>query len=227
MVAKAFIGTTILALLSSVSACSCIQPPPLSECAVRDNEAALLVRVVAKQTFQCNQFDGTVIADVFITKVFKDNTDLELKRGTIVSIESSLFGNLCGFDLNTGTQYIVFANAPFVPEDDDDSEEPIVLIADGSDDDDDAKAEPVKPSRRLRATKTASIKVTAQATDGASVSSRGFSDGETCDIPSADLSTSLCSGNVVDPKKKDVEELAAGCAALMDDDDVVDDKSAA
>lgn len=217
MIGKAFIGTTVLALLSSVSACSCLPPPPLSECAVRDNEAALLVRVVARQTFQCNQFEGSAIADVYISRVFKDNTDLELKRGTVVSIESSLFGNLCGFDLLTGTQYIVFANGPFVPKTDDDDEEPVIEVDDASDEDGDDEDEPdEKPARRLRATKVASIKISATATDGASVSSRGFSDGDTCDIPTADLSTSLCSGNVVDPKKKDIEQLAAGCAALME-----------
>ena len=214
MFQSTFIGAAVLALLSSVSACSCIQPPPLSECAVRDNEAALLVRVLSKQTFQCSQFDGTAISDVMITRVFKDNTELELKRGSVISVESSLFGNLCGFDLQTGAQYILFANTPFVPEEDDgDAEE----SADDSEDD------VVKPSRRLMQPKTASIRITAQAVDGAQVSARGFSDGETCDIPSGDLSTSLCSGNIFDPKRKDILELEAGCAALMDADEEQED----
>lgn len=218
MVGTAFIGTSILALLSSVSACSCIFPPPLSECAVGENEAALLVRVVAKKTFQCSQFDGTAIADVLITRVFKDNTDLDLKRGSVVSIESSLQGSLCGFGLQTGTQYILFANAPFEPEflEGDDIElKPIELAAVPAEDDaaDDGDEELVKPGRRLRATKTASLRITASATNGGSVRTRGFSDGNTCEIPSGDLRTSLCSGNVVDPKRKDVEALAAGCAA--------------
>lgn len=221
MVGPAFIGASILALLSSVSACSCLFPPPLSECAVRENEAALLVRVVAKKTFQCTQFDGTAIADVLITRVFKDNTDLDLKRGTVVSVESSTQGSLCGFGLEPGTQYILFANAPFMSDDDAFELEPVeiaaVPAADNAADDDE---EPAKPSRRLL--KTATVRITASATDGGSVRARGFSDGDTCEIPSGDLRTSLCSGNVVDPKRKDVEALAAGCAATMEMDD--DDK---
>lgn len=204
MFRSTFIGAAVLALLATVSACSCIEPPPLSECAVGDDEAALLVRVISRQTFQCNEFDGTVIADVLIRQVFKDNTELNLTRGSVISVETNLFGNLCGFDLEPATQYILFVNTPFVPEEVD---EPVVVKP--------ADDEVVKPARRLRQTRTASVRVTAQAVEGASVSARGFSDGETCDIPSGDVLTSLCSGNVVDPKRKDVEELTAGCAALM------------
>eukprot|EP00892_Ulva_mutabilis_P000913 jgi/Ulvmu1/10822/UM069_0058.1 len=162
-----------------------------------------------------------------IRQVFKDNTDLDLKRGTVVSVESSLFGNLCGFALDPGTQYIIFANTPFMPEDDeDDASEPIAVAAEDDADDatpDEDDGDDVKPARRLLQTRTASVRVTAQAVEGAQVSARGFSDGVTCEIPSGDLTTSLCSGNIVDPKRKDVEELAAGCAALMEDDDVKDD----
>lgn len=48
------------------------------------------------------------MSDVEIVLVLEDNTDLELAEGDVVSIESSLQGNLCGFSLEVATQYIVF-----------------------------------------------------------------------------------------------------------------------
>lgn len=218
MIAKGLIGTTILALMASVSACSCLEPPPLSQCAVRDNEAALLVRVMAVQTFQCSRFDGSSIADVSIIQVFKDNTNLDLKRGSDASIETVFLSSLCGFPMRVGTQYIIFAQGQLVPDNNDKVEESGIGENEGSTEDTDEEDEPVvKTARRLRATEAPSPIDSAKATNGASVSARGFTDGDTCFIPTADLYTFLCAGNVVNPTKEQIDELTTGCAATTED----------
>lgn len=97
-------------------ACSCSLPPRLSECEVRDGAAALHIDVKCRKTIQCTAFSGMAVSDVEILEVFKDNTDLYLAEGDVVSVESRLEGNLCGFSLETATEYIVFVNQIGMPD---------------------------------------------------------------------------------------------------------------
>ena len=72
----------------------------------------------SRTDFECSQFDGSFIAEARIQKVFRDNTGMGLEAGEVVSISSSLFGNLCGYSLAEDTSYIVFARGTgVVPED--------------------------------------------------------------------------------------------------------------
>jgi hypothetical protein len=64
---------------------------------------------------RCNEFEGSFVADATILKVFKDKTDLPLQAGITVPISSSLFGNLCGYDLAIGEKYILFTDANGLP----------------------------------------------------------------------------------------------------------------
>eukprot|EP00892_Ulva_mutabilis_P000909 jgi/Ulvmu1/10819/UM069_0055.1 len=105
-------------MLSRANACSCIFPPPLSDCDVRDDHAALLLTIKCVTTQVCDAFSGTAVADAEITQVFKDRTSLKLKKGDVVSIRSALSSAACGAgeSFKVGDQWIMFANRPFEPD---------------------------------------------------------------------------------------------------------------
>lgn len=65
MLTKTLLGAAVgLALASSALACSCAGPPELSECAVNDDQAAILVKVLDFRTFSCEGgVDSPVITD--------------------------------------------------------------------------------------------------------------------------------------------------------------------
>eukprot|EP00892_Ulva_mutabilis_P000908 jgi/Ulvmu1/10818/UM069_0054.1 len=103
-----------IVLLSPAAACRCFPPPPLSECSVRDNTAALLVTLKCVKTVACNINDGVAVADVVIDKVFKDNTRLSLSEGDMVTVRSPTQGSLCGIGgaFRFEEQWILFGS-PF------------------------------------------------------------------------------------------------------------------
>lgn len=105
----AFKALLTCGLMAIVMACSCITSPPLSECDVRERQAALLVEVKCRKTIQCSLIGGTGVSDVEIVLVLDDKTDLNLAEGEVVSVESSLDGGRCGFSLDVGSKYILFA----------------------------------------------------------------------------------------------------------------------
>jgi len=71
--APLFHVTLALLLVSSTVACSCVNPPFLSECDVGDGEAALLVSVICQKTMQCGSFSASGISDVTIDLVLPSN----------------------------------------------------------------------------------------------------------------------------------------------------------
>lgn len=205
MGAKAFIGASLLALLSTVSACSCAGEPPLSTCTVGDNQAALLVDVVGRYTTQCGPFDRTAISTVVIKRVFKDNTDLGLGEGSTVTVSSSLDSNFCGYPLDLGTSHVILANAP--------------PTADEDDSDDSSSG-----SRRLLQQQTATFRISANGNGRNTVRARGSNRNGACSTPTADLSTGLCAGNfVLDEDEgemlEQIEAVEAACAEVQEVDE--------
>lgn len=217
---SALLGAAMLSFIGSTFACSCIIPPPLSECVVREDQAALLVTVKCVKSLQCDLFSGTAVADVMIDQVFQDNTNLTLTNGTMITISSGLQGSLCGFgpSLTPSTQLIVFANIPvppFMPNDDEG-----VVIVPGDDLVLEIDEDVVTPGRRLMQEASIAVRATSDG-DSSTVdvdvdvdpdNTSVFSDGTICDVMTSDLETSLCSGNLLQPSMQNITDLMMGCA---------------
>eukprot|EP00892_Ulva_mutabilis_P000911 jgi/Ulvmu1/10820/UM069_0056.1 len=218
------LGATLLSLVASAFGCSCLTTPPLSECAVLENQAALLVTVKCVKSLQCDEFSGTAVADVMIDKVFQDNTNLTLTNGTMVTIKSRLESSLCGFGMSfrPATQLIVFAGIPAPPFNPDGDGEGVVIVPDDDlellADDDDA------PTAARRLMQSTSVVIRASSGENTStfdvIADVGdadvenlFSDGTVCDVMTADLETSLCSGNLFSPSMQNITTLMMGCSS--------------
>eukprot|EP00892_Ulva_mutabilis_P000912 jgi/Ulvmu1/10821/UM069_0057.1 len=175
-------GFLALGYLSLAMSCSCLTPPNLSECGVSEGQAALLVDVTCQKTIQCNRFSGTSVSDVEILTVFEDKTDLMLKAGDVVSIESSLDGAFCGFSLAAKSTYIVFAQQKILPP----------TTAPGL-------SEIVGGSNTSTTASDVDLMIAAAAENSA------------CDMFTAQFTTNLCSGNIIGPTDAQTRELARGC----------------
>lgn len=86
--------------------CSCQDVGAIHVCLLCD-----FIQVLSREDFECSAAlqQGSYIADARIQRVYKDNTGLGLSKGEVVTISSSLYSNLCGYELAEDTQYIVFA----------------------------------------------------------------------------------------------------------------------
>ena len=111
MLRYALMVTAALSLFTSTRACSCIFPfPTLSDCAVDDVSAAVLVTMKCVKTVICDANNGAAVADVVIEQVFKDNTGLSLSVGDMVTVRSLTGASLCGAGLSfeAETPWIMF-----------------------------------------------------------------------------------------------------------------------
>ena len=186
-----------LSLFSSANACTCFPPPALSECAVGDDTAALLVTMKCVKSVICDINSGVAVVDVVIDKVFKDNTNLGLSVGDMVTVRSLTQSATCGIGLSfeAGAQWILFGRAPPPPE-------PIDDFTIGG--------------RRLQQPSNNNAAV---ATDFVAILDRSgiddkFSDGSVCEVGDADLSTNLCSGNIIEPTQNQINQLMNGCNSI-------------
>lgn len=191
--APLFHVTLALLLVSSTVACSCVNPPFLSECDVGDGEAALLVSVICQKTMQCGSFSASGISDVTIDLVLKDETDLGLQIGDTVSIESSLDGSRCGFSLEASTTYIVFV------------QQTISTMASGATTPTAAPADSINTPSNGTTANRARRRLSSFTVPGG------------CDWFEAPLTTTLCSGNIRQPTEGQVRELADGCLNPLQD----------
>lgn len=100
---------------STAHACRCVPPPPLSDCNVRGDQAALLVTINCVKSLICDVNDGVAVADVIIDRVFQDNAGLGFEEGDKATISSFTQSSLCGLGkaFAPGDQWIVFARPPF------------------------------------------------------------------------------------------------------------------
>lgn len=217
MLRSLLLAAASLALLLSPSAnaCTCAPSPPLSDCEVPDNGAALLVTLKCIKTLICDINTGTAVADVVIDKVFKDNTDQNFKVGDMATVRSATQESICGVGLEFApeTQWIIFAIA--LPSPGPRGRPPLLPIPD----------RPGSGGRRLHQEEQTFIRraaVSARASDDgenqsvdviADVDAEGvFSDGSVCDVADADLDTNLCAGNIIEPTDAQVMELMKGCS---------------
>eukprot|EP00892_Ulva_mutabilis_P000907 jgi/Ulvmu1/10817/UM069_0053.1 len=198
-------ATLSLQLFSSANACSCFFPgPALSDCSVGENTAALLVTMKCVKSVICSVNDGAAVADVVIDKVFRDNTDLGLSVGDMVTVRSLTQGSLCGVGASflSEEQWILFATAP--------TTRPRVPVDDLT-----------SGARRLQQ-QGARASAQAVADDGSTIeivdlsfavidADGTFSDGTVCEVDDADLSTHLCAGNIIQPTQPQIMELMNGC----------------
>ena len=117
MLRYALMVTATLSLFTSINACTCLAPDPLSDCAVGTNQAALLVTMKCVKTVICDVNNGAAVVDVVIDKVFKDNTSLGLSVGDMVTVRSRTQGSLCGVgsSFKPETQWILFAGNSNLP----------------------------------------------------------------------------------------------------------------
>ena len=107
----AVMAIAALSLFTFANACSCFFPAPtLSECAVDDDAAALLVTMKCVKTVICDINNGAAVVDVVIDKVFQDNTGTDLSVGDMVTVRSLTQEALCGTGLSfeAETQWILF-----------------------------------------------------------------------------------------------------------------------
>ena len=137
MLRYALMVAAALSLFSSATACRCFPPPPLSECSVRDDTAALLVTMKCVKTVICDVNNGAAVVDVVVDKVFKDNTGTGLSAGDMATVRSLTQGSLCGAGLSfeAETQWILFAakssqGGSFINTDDEFSDGSICEVGD-------------------------------------------------------------------------------------------------
>ena len=195
------VGVTALALIASANACACLPPPPLSDCGVNIDSAALLVTMKCVKSVSCEPgagvYPGVSVADVLIDKIFRDNTGLGLSVGDMVTVKSLTQPTFCGIgrDFEAGSQWILFANGPPTPE-------PINDLTSGT--------------RRLQqpGNNDAAIAQFTAVLDR-SVGDDVFSDGSVCEVGDADLITHNCFGNIIEPTQDQIDELMDACSAAI------------
>lgn len=191
MLRYALMFTTALSLLCFADAFSC-RSAPLSECAVGENSAALLVTMQCVKEFVCDESHiGEVVADVVIDKIFKDDTAVGLGVGDKVTVRpqtSVHFRPGIGSTFSPGDQWILFVHASGDSESD-----PV--------DTDDVY---VRPATHKFADTTSS-------TSAATLIPNVFSDGSVCQTGRADFVMDPCARNIKEPTKPAINELMNAC----------------
>ena len=114
MLRYALMVAAALSLFTSAKTCSCFFPAPtLFDCAVDNDEAALLVTMKCVKSVICDANNGAAVVDVVIDKVFKDQTGMGLSVGDMVTVRSLTGQSLCGTGLSfeAQTQWIMFVHS--------------------------------------------------------------------------------------------------------------------
>lgn len=181
VVGVTFLAAAALKLFLPAGACICLPERPLLECAVVEDEAALLVTIkrvtIDAAGGACDSgavcaSRGNAVAEVEIDHVFKDMTGLNLKKGDIIPIGSVLEYAECGRGefFASGDTWIMSANTLITP---DSARAPTGDLT------------TVNTTRRLLDTKLS--------------------------VPEVDLWTSVCSFSMFAPTEADVADLKQGC----------------
>lgn len=83
--------------IASLGACTCPEdPPPLSDCEVDQDKAALWVAILSVDKFCEGTSFEVAVATFVILEVFKDNTGLGLADGDVYTVSSSVQDCICG-----------------------------------------------------------------------------------------------------------------------------------
>ena len=188
--ALAVAATAASLLVSSANGCSCrtIQPTSLSDCEVPEGFAALLVTTHCVKKVSCKEFffKSAAIADSVIDKVFKDNTDLALSAGDMVTVRSRTKSSCFGPAIAPGMQMVILSPSHRR------------LGEDDNDDDDDEIGEESYLSTILRRREIDDF----------------FSDGSKCEINDADFDVGFCSPAIIDPTQAQINQIIHSCSTM-------------